>query len=187
MMNKEDAMNRSRWRKFVKDGWRSGAVWAGECFFCYRFTTVVTSQYYNCLQILTRCSKINFPHNVYFRFFDTFKINDTAPSRNLFIERPSYHQDSALVTSYELVQCSCILYWSVNYSLHYYYCKNILHYFAPEEKHSTVISMCLSVYEHVRNYMSNLQRLFVLVIYGHGLVLLLQHCDTLCTFSFYRQ
>jgi len=43
-------------------------------FFCYRFTTVVTSQYYNCLQILTRCSKINFPNNVYFRFLIFSKL-----------------------------------------------------------------------------------------------------------------
>jgi len=39
--NKEDAMDRNRWRKFIKDVWWSGWVWVGECFFWYRPTRVV--------------------------------------------------------------------------------------------------------------------------------------------------
>jgi len=34
-------MDRSRWRKLIKDVWLSGWVWVGECFFWYRPTRVV--------------------------------------------------------------------------------------------------------------------------------------------------
>ena len=40
-LNKENAMDRSRWRKLIKDVWWSGWVWVGECFFWYRPTWVV--------------------------------------------------------------------------------------------------------------------------------------------------
>jgi len=40
-LNKEYAMDRSRWRKLIKDVWWSGWVWMGECFFWYRPTWVV--------------------------------------------------------------------------------------------------------------------------------------------------
>jgi len=40
-LNKEDAMDRSRWRKLIKDVWWSGWVWVGECFFWYQPTQVV--------------------------------------------------------------------------------------------------------------------------------------------------
>jgi len=39
-LNKEDATDRSRWRKLIKDVWWSGWVWVGECFFWYRPTRV---------------------------------------------------------------------------------------------------------------------------------------------------
>ena len=40
-LNKEDAMDRCKWRKVIKEvRWR-GWVWAGECFFWYRPTRVV--------------------------------------------------------------------------------------------------------------------------------------------------
>jgi len=34
-LNKEDAMDCSRWEKLIKDGWWSGWVSVGECFFWY--------------------------------------------------------------------------------------------------------------------------------------------------------
>ena len=40
-LNKEDAMDHSRWRKLIKDVWWSGWVWVGECFFLYWPTRVV--------------------------------------------------------------------------------------------------------------------------------------------------
>ena len=40
-LNKEDAIDCSRWRKLVKDVWWSGWVWVGECFFWYWPTWVV--------------------------------------------------------------------------------------------------------------------------------------------------
>ena len=43
-LNKEDAMDRCRWRKMIKDVWWSGWVWLGECFFWYRPTRVVPDQ-----------------------------------------------------------------------------------------------------------------------------------------------
>ena len=43
-LNKEDAIDRSRWRKLIKDVWWSGWVWVGECFFWYRHTWVVSDK-----------------------------------------------------------------------------------------------------------------------------------------------
>ena len=40
-LNKEDAMDRCKWRKMIKDVRWSGWVWVGECFFWYRPTRVV--------------------------------------------------------------------------------------------------------------------------------------------------
>jgi len=40
-LNKEDAMDRCKWRKMIKDVRWSGWVWAGECFFWYWPTRVV--------------------------------------------------------------------------------------------------------------------------------------------------
>ena len=40
-MNKEDAIDRCKWRKMKKDVWWSGWVWVGECFFWYWPTQVV--------------------------------------------------------------------------------------------------------------------------------------------------
>ena len=40
-LNKEDAMDRCKWRKIIKDVRWSGWVWVGECFFWYRPTRVV--------------------------------------------------------------------------------------------------------------------------------------------------
>jgi len=40
-LNKEDAMDRCKWRKTIKDVRWSGWVWVGECFFWYRPTRVV--------------------------------------------------------------------------------------------------------------------------------------------------
>ena len=39
-LNKEDAVDRSRWRKMIKDVRWSGWVWVGECFFWYQYTRV---------------------------------------------------------------------------------------------------------------------------------------------------
>ena len=40
-LNKEDAMDRCKWRKVIKDVWWSRWVRVGECFFWYRPTRVV--------------------------------------------------------------------------------------------------------------------------------------------------
>ena len=40
-LNKEHALDRSRWRKLIQDMWWSGWVWVGECFFWYRPSRVV--------------------------------------------------------------------------------------------------------------------------------------------------
>ena len=40
-LNKEDAMDRCKWRKMIKEARWSGWVWVGECFFWYRPTRVV--------------------------------------------------------------------------------------------------------------------------------------------------
>ena len=39
-LDKEDAMDRGRWKKLIKIGWWSG-WWVGECFFWYRLTRLV--------------------------------------------------------------------------------------------------------------------------------------------------
>ena len=43
-LNKEDAMDHSKWRKLIKDVRSSGRVWVGECFFWYRPTQAVPDQ-----------------------------------------------------------------------------------------------------------------------------------------------
>ena len=43
-LNKEDAMDRSTWRKLIKDVSWTGWVWVGECFSWYRPTRVVPDQ-----------------------------------------------------------------------------------------------------------------------------------------------
>jgi len=40
-LNKEDALDRCKWRKMIKDVRSSGWVWVGECFFWYLPTRVV--------------------------------------------------------------------------------------------------------------------------------------------------
>ena len=44
-LNKEDAIDHSRWRKLIKDVWWSGWVWVGEHFFWYRPTRVVPDKW----------------------------------------------------------------------------------------------------------------------------------------------
>ena len=43
-LNREDAMDHSRWRKQIRDDWWSWYVWVGECFFWYRLTQVVSDK-----------------------------------------------------------------------------------------------------------------------------------------------
>ena len=43
-LNKEDAMDRCKWRKVIKEVCWPGWVWAGECFFWYRPTRVVPDE-----------------------------------------------------------------------------------------------------------------------------------------------
>jgi len=43
-LNKEDAMDRCKWRNVIKEARWSGWVWVGECFFWYRPTRVVPDQ-----------------------------------------------------------------------------------------------------------------------------------------------
>ena len=43
-LNKEDAIDRSKWRKLIKDVRWSGWVWVGECFLWYWPTWVVLDQ-----------------------------------------------------------------------------------------------------------------------------------------------
>ena len=50
-LNKEDAIDRSRWRELMKGVWWSGWVWVGECFFWYRPIRVVPDTHthqFNC-------------------------------------------------------------------------------------------------------------------------------------------
>ena len=49
-LNKEDAIDRSKWRKLIKDVRWSVWVWVGECFFWYRPTLVVPDK-----RLLNRC------------------------------------------------------------------------------------------------------------------------------------
>ena len=44
ILNKEDAVDRSRWKKLIKDVWWSGWVWEGECFFWYQPTQIVPTK-----------------------------------------------------------------------------------------------------------------------------------------------
>jgi len=43
-LNKEDAVDRSRWRKMIKHVWWSGWLWVGECFFWYQPTRIVSDK-----------------------------------------------------------------------------------------------------------------------------------------------
>jgi len=43
-LNTEDGMDRSKWRKLIKDVRWPGWAWVGECFFWYRPTRVVPDQ-----------------------------------------------------------------------------------------------------------------------------------------------
>jgi len=43
-LNKEDAVDRSRWRKMIKHVWWSGWLWVGECFFWYQPTHIVSDK-----------------------------------------------------------------------------------------------------------------------------------------------
>ena len=43
-LNKEDGVDRSKWRKLIKDVRWSGGVWMGECFFWYWPTQVVPDE-----------------------------------------------------------------------------------------------------------------------------------------------
>ena len=43
-LNKEDAMDRCKWRKVIKEARWSGWVWVGECFFWYLPTRVAPDQ-----------------------------------------------------------------------------------------------------------------------------------------------
>jgi len=43
-LNKEDAMDRCKWRKMIKEARWSGWAWVGECFFWYLPTRVVPDQ-----------------------------------------------------------------------------------------------------------------------------------------------
>jgi len=40
-LNREDAMDHSRWKKMIKDDWWSEKGWVDECFFLYRLYLVV--------------------------------------------------------------------------------------------------------------------------------------------------
>jgi len=51
-LNTEDAMDRSKWRKLIKDVWWSGRVWVFECLFWYRPTRVVPDQWRVCVCVL---------------------------------------------------------------------------------------------------------------------------------------
>ena len=56
-LNKEDAIDRSKWRKLIKDVWWTGWVWVGQCFFWYRPTwTVLDKGPLNCCVCVYRCT-----------------------------------------------------------------------------------------------------------------------------------
>jgi len=56
-LNREDAMDRGRWKKLIKTGWWS-AWWVGECFFWYRLTRVVPDKgpYNDCCCVGEYCA-----------------------------------------------------------------------------------------------------------------------------------
>ena len=63
-LNKEDAMDRCKWRKLIKDDWWSGWVWVGECFFWYRPTRVVPDKRpLNGCVCVCACVCVPGPHN----------------------------------------------------------------------------------------------------------------------------
>jgi len=43
-LNREVAMDCSRWRMPIKDDWWSGKMWMGECFFWYRLTQLILNK-----------------------------------------------------------------------------------------------------------------------------------------------
>ena len=79
-LNKEDAMDRCKWKKVIKEVRWPGWVWAGECFFWYRPTRVVPEKrplngccccrnYYNIWQHY--CCKITNLRNTKMWFLET--------------------------------------------------------------------------------------------------------------------
>ena len=58
-LNQEDAVDRSRWRKLMKDVWWSGWMWVGECFFWYWPTRVVPDKgsWNGCVCVCSVCLK----------------------------------------------------------------------------------------------------------------------------------
>jgi len=58
-LNKADGVDRSKWRKLIKDVRRSGWVWLGECFFWYRPTWAVPDQRLlnGCVCVCVCCTK----------------------------------------------------------------------------------------------------------------------------------
>jgi len=54
-VNREDAMDRSRWMKHIRDNRWPRWVWVGECFFWYRFTRVVPDKIHRAVKRLCVC------------------------------------------------------------------------------------------------------------------------------------
>jgi len=60
-LNKEDAVDRCKWRKVIKEARWSGWVWVGECFFWYQPTRVVPDQRLLNSRCCCCCSSVQFP------------------------------------------------------------------------------------------------------------------------------
>jgi len=54
-LNREDAINRNRWMKQIRDDWWPWQVWVGECFFWYRFTRVIPDKIQRAIKQLCVC------------------------------------------------------------------------------------------------------------------------------------
>jgi len=55
-LNREDAMDRSRWMKQIRDDWWPRKVWVGECFFWYwRLTQVVPDKIHTAVKWFCVC------------------------------------------------------------------------------------------------------------------------------------
>jgi len=54
-LNREDAMDRSRWMKQIRDDWWPRWVWVGECFFWYWLTRVVPDKIHRAVKRFCVC------------------------------------------------------------------------------------------------------------------------------------
>jgi len=102
-LNKEDAMDRCKWRKMIKEARWSGWVWVGECSFWYRPTRVVQEKgplngcVCVCVHVWLECSVAD--------LWDLLVFTDLLP----FL-MPSWHWRDSL---FDLCECTMHLVFDV--------------------------------------------------------------------------